>query len=351
MLTILKTRQMTVNDQHEANLNLNDIAQLSGVSRSTVSRVINNHPNVSERTRKRVLEIIEQYSYQPNAVARALVSNSSRVIGVIVPHIITEVFADPFFAMIIQSITVAANEADYGVTLGLTSQADSTNTLNRILNDSLLDGIIIAEASISPDILRQLHLRNKRFVLIGRPPIDDLPIAHVDVENEHGGFLATQHLIARGCQHIVFIPGRPELTSSIDRQLGYEKAMVSAGLQPRLSRPGNFLKEESYQAVCELLAEPAPLDAIFCASDATAMGAIEAIQAHGLRIPEDIAVVGFDDAALASSLSPTLTTVRQDVMLSGKVAAQLLIRLIENPDDDYSQKNILPIHLIVRESA
>lgn len=342
---------MTVNDHQTANLNLNDIAALSGVSRSTVSRVVNNHPNVSQSTRERVLAVIKEHSYQPNAAARALVSNSSRVVGVIVPHIITEVFADPFFAMLIQSITMTANEVDYGVTLGLTSQADNTNTLKRILNDSLLDGIIIAEASINPDLLRELHQRGKRFVLIGRPPLDDLPICYVDAENEEGGYIATHHLIERGRKHIGFIPGRPDLTSSIDRQNGYKRALHEANLLPTISPPGNYLKDDSYRAMKHLLSQEPALDAVFCASDVMALGAMEAMQEAGVHIPDDIAIVGFDDAALSSSTTPPLSTVRQDVMLSGQVAAQLLIRQIESPNSDETQKNVLPVQLIIRESS
>ncbi len=342
---------MATHEHHENSLNLNDIAALSGVSRSTVSRVVNNHPNVSDRTREKVLAVIQEHRYHPNAVARALVSNSSRVLGVIVPHIITEVFADPFFAMLIQSITVRANELDYGVTLGLTSQADNTNTLKRVLNDPLLDGIIIAEASIQPDVLRELHERGKRFVLIGRPPVDDLPIFHVDHENEKGGFLAAQHLVERGRKRIGFIAGRPDLTSSIDRQRGYERALQSAGLSPIIGPPGNYVKETAYHAMKSLLAQEPSLDAVFCASDAMALGAMQALQEADIRIPDDIAIVGFDDAAISSSASPPLTTVRQDVMLSGQVAAQLLISQIENPNGDQSQRKILPVQLIIRETS
>ena len=330
-------------------LNLNDIAELTGVSRSTVSRVVNNHPNVSEKTRQRVLAVIQEHNFQPNAVARALVSQRSKVIGIIVPHVINELFADPFFAMIIQAITTTANRIDYGVTLGLTSAADNTNTLERILSDPLLDGIIIAEASIKPSFLYTLHERGKRFVLVGRPPIDDLPIAYVDHENEKGGYLATRHLIDTGRQRIAFIPGRPTLTSSIDRQNGYERAMCESNRALIIGAPGNYMKDQAYQSMLGLIEQN--VDAVFCASDMMSSGAMAAIKDSGLRIPEDIAIVGFDDAPIALTTTPQLTTIQQDIMLSGKVAAELLIRQIENTQDDPPQEKILPTNLIIRNSS
>lgn len=334
--------------ENNQNLNLEDIAQLSGVSRSTVSRVINNHPNVSSRTRERVMQIIEQYNFQPNAVARALVTQRSRVIGILVPHIITEVFTDPFFAMLIQGITLKANQLDYGVTLGLTSQKDNTNTINRLINDPLLDGFIIAEASISPAFLEHLHQENKRYILIGRPPTKS-PIHYVDVENIKGSYMMTQYLIERGYRNIAFIPGRMSLTSAIDRQIGYEQAMHDAGLPCNISTPGNFTKEGGYRATQAILAEHP--DAIYCASDMMAAGAAQAIKEAGLGIPNDIALAGFDDAAVASALEPALTTIRQDVVVSGEVAAEALIyQLIENSPDAVVQ-HILPVSLIVREST
>lgn len=337
--------------ENNQNLNLEDIAHLSGVSRSTVSRVINNHPNVSSRTRERVLKIIEQYNFQPNAVARALVTQRSRVIGILVPHIITEVFTDPFFAMLIQGITLKANQLDYGVTLGLTSQKDNTNTINRLINDPLLDGFIIAEASVSPAFLNQLYQEHKRYVLIGRPPVTDLPVHYVDVENNKGSYLMTQYLIRRGYRHIVFIPGRLNLTSSIDRQIGYEQAMHDAGLPCGITIAGNFTKEGGYRAAQTVLEERPHPDVIYCASDMMAAGAAQAIKEAGLSIPTDIGLAGFDDVAIASALEPALTTVRQDVVMSGEVAAEALIyELIENSSDTMVQ-HILPVSLIVREST
>ncbi len=338
-----------MNRENNNNLNLEDIARLSGVSRSTVSRVINDHPNVSNRTRDRVMQIIEQYNFQPNAVARALVTQKSRVIGIIVPHIITEVFTDPFFAMLIQGITLKANQLDYGVTLGLTSQADNTNTINRIINDPLLDGFIIAEASVSSEFLEQLHREHKRYILIGRPPVTDLPIHYVDVENIEGGYMMTQHLLACGYRRIAFMPGRLTLTSSIDRQIGYERAMAEAGLEPLISSAGNFTKEGGYFAAQKLL--PTRPEAIFCASDMMAAGAAQAIKEANLVVPQDIALAGFDDAAVAITLEPTLTTIRQDVVVSGEVAAEVLIyQIVENLPDTMVQR-ILPVSLVVREST
>lgn len=335
--------------ENSHNLNLEDIARISGVSRSTVSRVINDHPNVSTRTRERVMQVIRQYNFQPNAVARALVTQRSRVIGILVPHIITEVFTDPFFAMLIQGITLKANQLDYGVTLGLTSQSDNTNTINRLINDPLLDGFIIAEASISREFLQHLHQENKRYLLIGRPPVENVPIHYVDVENEQGSYLMTQYLQGRGYRRIAFMPGRLSLTSSIDRQHGYERAMRDADLPPIVTSAGNFTKEGGYRVAQGLLGNLP--EALYCASDMMAAGAAQAFKEAGINVPQDIGLAGFDDAAVASTLEPSLTTVRQDVVASGEVAAQTLIdHVIETPPDTVVQR-VLPVSLVIREST
>lgn len=332
--------------------NLEDIARLSGVSRSTVSRVINNHPNVSSRTRQRVEEVIERYNYQPNAAARALASQRSNVIGVLIPHIVSAVFSDPFFPLLLQSISSFASQLDYDVTLWLTSTEENGNILNRVLGNRLLDGLIVASAVVDDPILEKLQERGKPFVLIGHPSVHHYTSAnYIDVENEMGARLMTEYLIKSGRRRIAIIPGRDELPSNQDRLVGYANTLEEYDIpaDPNLVGPfGNFTEVGGYQSMKHLLNQN--IDAVFCASDFMAFGAIRAIREAGLRIPDDVAVAGFDDMPGTESHHPPLTTVRQPIGQLGTKAAQILIDILEgNIEQPYQE--LLPVELVIRESA
>jgi LacI family transcriptional regulator len=341
-------------DSIQNDFNLEDIARISGVSRSTVSRVINNHPNVSDRTRERVEEIIKRYNFQPNAAARALASQRSNVIGVMIPHIVSAVFSDPFFPLLLQSITSYASHSDYDVTLWLTSTEDNGNVLNRVLGNRLLDGLIVASAVVDDPVLEKLQERGKPFVLIGHPSARHYASAnYIDVENEMGARLMTEYLIKRGHRRIAMIPGRQELPSNQDRLVGYANTLEEHGISadPNLVAPvGNFTEVGGYQSMKHLLSQDQNIDAVFCASDYMAYGAIRAIREAGLRIPEDIAVAGFDDMPGTESHHPPLTTVRQPIGQLGIKAAEILIGILEG-DTSQPYQELLPVEVVIRESA
>lgn len=332
--------------------NLEDIARLSGVSRSTVSRVINNHPNVSSRTRERVMEIIKRYNFQPNTAARALASQRSNVIGVIIPHIVSAVFSDPFFPLLLQSITSVASHLDYDVTLWLTSTEDNGNIINRVLSNRLLDGLIVASAVVDQPVLEKLEQRGKPFILIGHPSTHQRTSAnYVDVENENGAHLMTEYLIKSGRRRIAMIPGREELPSNQDRIVGYANTLEEYGIpanQDLIGPFGNFTEVGGYESMKYLLKQE--IDAVFCASDFMAFGAIRAIREAGLRIPDDIAVAGFDDMPGTESHHPPLTTVRQPIEELGIDAAETLIGILKDNISQPYQK-LLPVELVIRESA
>lgn len=334
--------------QDKRQLNLEDIAEMSGVSRSTVSRVINNHPNVREATRQRVMEVVDRVNYQPNRVARALASRRAKVVGILVPHLVSDVFADPFFPLLLQSITARANHLDYGVTLWLTALEDNAQNLNRVLNDFLMDGLIIAEASVDPPFLESLIERERLFVQVGRPSFHQNKVNYVDVENERGGRLMAEHLLAQGRQRIGFIPGRAELLSMKERLQGCATVLKAAGLPLVVAPPGEFSEQSGYQSMRWLLDHE--VDAVFCASDLMALGAYKAIKEAGLCIPDDIAVGGFDDNSSAASTDPPLTTVRQPIKELGELAVEVLITLLENEQQEIFQQ-VLPVELVVRAST
>ena len=336
----------------ENDFNLEDIARLSGVSRSTVSRVINNHPNVSKRTRERVEEVVKHHNFQPNAAARVLASQRSKVIGVMIPHVVSEIFSDPFFPLLLQSITSYASHIDYDVTLWLTSIQDNGNILNRVLGNRMLDGLIVASAVVNDPVLEKLQKRGKPFVLIGHPSTRHYASAnYIDVENEMGARLMTEYLIQSGYRRIAMIPGREELPSNQDRLVGYTNTIEEHGIpadRNLVGPAGNFTEVGGYQSMKHLLHQE--IDAVFCTSDYMAYGAIRAIREAGLRIPHDIAVAGFDDMPGAESHHPPLTTVRQPIGQLGIKAAETLIGILEG-DISQPYQELLPVELIIREST
>jgi LacI family transcriptional regulator len=332
---------------------LEDIARLSGVSRSTVSRVINQHPNVSSRTRERVMAVIDQYDFQPHPAARALASLQSKLIGILIPHAVSDIFIDPFFSILLQGITTAANHMDYTAVLWLTSaEADEKTFYNRVFNNRLVDGIVVASAMVDEAFLDRMEQTGKPFILVGRPFAGQDWVNYVDVENRQGAQMIVEYLLGRGYQRIAMIPGRPDLTSTQDRQQGYVDALQGAGITIDMSliTPGRDYTEKSgYESTKSLIKHNA-IDAIFAANDVMALGAIRAIHEAGLRIPEDIAVAGFDDVPSASVANPALTTVRQPIAKLGDIVTSGLINLL---DDKITPpiREILPVELVIRQST
>jgi DNA-binding LacI/PurR family transcriptional regulator len=337
-----------VSEKKIKKLSLNDIAELSGVSPATVSRVINDYEHVSPKTRRRVMDVIEKYNYQPNLMARALARQSTQVLGIVIPELVNEVFTDPFFAHMIQNITYSANNHDYDVTLWLTSNNDNSRIVNRILNSSLSDGLIIAEASIDPFVLDLLDKNDKLYMLIGRPALSRPQVNFVDVENFKGGYEITRYLIEKGYRRIGFIPGRETVPAAQDRHDGYLAAVGEANLPDIIGPAGHYTETGAYKSTVYLLQQK--VDAIFSGSDLMAVGAIRAIQDNGLHVPADIAVAGFDDMPLSTRTYPALTTMRQPIDVVGRTVAEALIGLLEGEIAPPFQK-ILPVELIVRQSA
>lgn len=332
-------------------LNLEDIARLSGVSRSTVSRVINNHPNVSARTRQKVLAIIEEHNFQPNAMARALASQRTRIVGVIIPYFVTKVFSDPYFPSLLQSATETANALDYSVTLWLASTNNELEILNRVIHNDLLAGLIITSAVAGEAFMDVLLESNKPFILVGHPGANRHEVSYVDVENEQGSYLGVCHLIENGRTRIGFIPGQKFLPSNQDRENGYFRALNEAGLPINsawVGPPGDFTREGGYLSMKYLLRQN--LDAVMCASDMMAIGALDAIIDAGLKVPEDIAVIGFDNIPESENFEPALTTVAQDIYGLGEAAAKGIIGLLEGYLDG-PYREVHPIELKVRETT
>ncbi len=332
-------------------MNLEDIAKEAGVSRSTVSRVINNDGYVSKETRARVLEIVERLNFSPNHAARTLVTQRSNVISVVISTV--EVFFgdNSYFPMLLQGIAKAANDHDYGILLWLGQTGeDPEHFSQRILRNRMTDGLILASIAYDNPLFERLAHSIPHFVPVERPLIFEDIVSYVTIDNLKAGQIATEHLINLGYQRIAHITGRMTIADAIDRFNGYRLALEKAGkpYDEKLVVYADFDDPSGYQAMQTLIHQKP--DAIFIASDTAAIGAMRFIHESGLRVPEDIAIVGFDDLDVAEKSNPPLTTIRQPVQEKGAAAVNLLLDLINETKKSPSQV-ILPIQLVIRESC
>lgn len=331
-------------------LTLEDIGKLAGVSRSTVSRVVNDHPNVSDDVRERVLEVIQATGYHPNVAARTLASQHSWMIGLVLPHSVSAFFADPYFPRLAQGIAQACNQNEYTLGLFLVgSKEDEEKIYPRISRKGFLDGILIQAGQIGDQLIDRLIDTSLPLVVVGRPfQIEN--VSFIDIDNNASAYNAVSHLIRLGRKRIGTIAGLPASTVSIDRKDGYLKALTERGrsVDESLIVDSDFTEAGGYFAMQQILhAQP---DAIFAASDLMAIGAMRAVRDAGLKIPQDIAFVGFDDIPPATQHDPQLTTVRQPIIQFGINAVEILIDLIENGTKP-ARRIILDTELVIRDSC
>lgn len=329
---------------------LEEIARLAHTSRSTVSRVINNDPNVKEATRQRIQEVIQRLNYQPNQAARSLAGGHTHVLGLVIPTGVASVFSDPYFPTLIRGISTTCQDHEYSVMLWLAEPEYERRTVMQVLQNGFIDGIIVSSMPIDEKMIEALIASQLPFILVGRHP-QHPEISFIDVENQSGARQAVEHLLACGRRQIAHLSGPLNTIVGIDRQKGYLDALQAHGIppDPRLVLEGDFSEEDGYRLTRSLL--PHQPDAIFAASDAMAIGAIRLLHEEGLAVPEQVAVIGFDDMPFAARSQPPLTTVRQPIQQTGALAAERLIALIESPQHPGDQHIVLPTELVVRESC
>lgn len=329
-------------------LTLEDIARLANVSRSTVSRVLNNDPNVRPETRARVEAVMRELNFQPNLAARSLVARRTDIVGLVIPAGTEDIFSDPYFGILIQGISQACNAHDYSVMLWLAEPAYERTAIRKILYGGLLDGVIVSSMLIDDPIVQALYQSDMPFVLVGRHP--SWPVHYVDVDNIGGAREVTEHLIRSGRRRIATITGPRNMIAGMDRFQGYGEALQAHDLPilPELVVEGNFSQRSGYEAMQRLL-EARP-DAVVAASDMMALGALQVLRHAGLRVPDDVALVGFDDVPAAERADPPLTTVRQPIQTMGYQALTTLLDVIRHPGGEPRQV-VLPTDLIIRNSC
>jgi len=329
-----------------------DVARLAGVSRTTVSLVLNNVPNsgIPLETRKRVLDAARQLNYYPNAAARSLVSQRTMTLGLLLCQSPEQVFADPFLPQALQGISSVAQPAGYRLLLE-TVNGPGTGEYLTLVREKRIDGLILSGPRSDDNALLTLWREGFPVVLWGHLPDTDIPF--VDVDNVRAAYMAVEHLIRLGHRRIALITYAPlDYTSSRARWEGYRRALADyhVTLDPDLVAYGAFREESGEEAMERLLSlDPRPT-AVFAASDAVALGAMMAIRRWGLRIPDDIALVGFDDIPLAGYVDPPLTTVRLPAFDIGRKAAQLLVDLVEGRPPG-TTRMLLETTLVVRASC
>jgi len=328
-----------------------DVAREAGVSRATVSYVINNRTDgnvrISEETRCRVLEAIEELGYRPNVLARSLRQGQTHTIGMIVPD-----NTNPFFAEVARGVEDTSFEQGYSVIL-CNSDGDLDKELlyTNVLAEKRVDGILFVAAGMSTEHICALQERRMPVVVVDRD-IPDVAVDSVMTANERGGWLATRHLIELGHRHIGCIAGPSDVTPSAERVTGYRHALREAGLpvDEVLILKGDFQYESGYQAARQLLSMEDPPTAIFACNDLMAIGTVSAAVRLGRQVPADLSVVGFDDVPLASFANPALTTIVQPKYEIGVVAATMLLERMQDPDRPPYRK-MLDTVLVVRQST
>lgn len=330
-------------------LTIIEIAKQAGVSRSTVSRVINDDPNVNAATRQRVRSVMQKFNFQPNAAARGLAAGKTRILGLVIPRGVAALFSDPYFPQVIQGISAACNLHDYSTMLWLAEPEYERRTIQQIVTAGMIDGVIVASALTDDAVVEAVRVRKIPFVLIGRHPIHP-DLTYIDVDNRMSSRDAVMHLLRLGHKRVATISGPLSMIGGMDRLEGYKDALRARGFIPddSLIAEGDFSEDSGYSAMRELL--PRNPDAIFVASDMMALGAMRALREAGKKIPDDIALVGYDDMPFAARTDPPLTTVRQPIHRAGFVAAETLMELIQE-QDAAPRRVILPTELVIRESC
>lgn len=334
-----------------SSVSIKDIARAAGVSHSTVSRALADSPLVKPATKARIQRLAREMGYSPDARARSLVMGQTRTIGVVVTTI-----SDPFAAQVVQSIESTAHNHHYTVIL-CTSGAEPEREMTAVemLRSKRVDAVIVTSSRVGALYQEYLARIGVPIVLINNHSEHGRYTFSVSVDNMHGAYMATRHLLDAGHRRIAYISRPADFRSNLERQQGYRQALTDAGLEsdPQWIVEGTGRIGGGQRAFHKLMALENPPTAVFCYNDMTAIGVLRAACDAGQIVPDDLAVVGFDDIPLAAYMCPSLTTVAQPLTEMGKTAVEMALALMETqePDSGRFSNVTLPGQLIVRESS
>ncbi|MEU1691070.1 LacI family DNA-binding transcriptional regulator [Streptomyces hirsutus] len=326
---------------------LDEVAECAGVSRSVASRALNNAPHVSRAKREAVERAVRHLGYVPNSTARALATRQTGAAALVVSGEDPSIFADPFFAQVIVGASGALEEADLHLMLCLAASDRGRKRVGELLRSKGADGVMLMALREGDPLIRMAEEAEMPVVFGGRPA-GPAPRWYVDVDNVGGAREATEYLVSRGRTRVAAICGRLDTEAGRARYRGYRDAMLAAGLDPFPPQEGDFTESSGAAAMAVLLAAHPDLDGVFAANDNMGAGALRTLREAGRPVPADIAVVGFDDLAVARIADPPLTTVHQPITAFGREMARMLVALVNGQDPT---PLILPTRLVIRSSA
>lgn len=325
---------------------------MAGVSRATASRVFTDSPRVSEEARRSVQRAAGELGYVPNRAARSLVTGRSDSVALVIPEPTTRLFGEPFWPRLVRGIAEALSFHELQLVLLLPQGPADELRVARYLEAGHVDGALLVSLHGDDPLPARLIERRVPVVVGGRPPGDRPAISYVDVDNRTGAMTAVRHLAGSGRRRIATITGTLDMSAGHDRLDGYRRALQAAGLplDPELEETGDFSHESGLLAMRMLLERRPDLDAVFAASDLMAAGALLSLREMGRRIPEDVAVVGYEDSVIASSTLPPLSSVRQPTEEMGREMARLLLAALAS-GRQVPRQVVLATELVVRESS
>ena len=331
-------------------MTITEIAKEAGVSKSTVSRVLNNKSDVLPGTKDRVLRVIREHQFQPNAYARSMSQRRSRTIGIVVPHDIDYVFQNQYYMDIQRGILKSLTRRGYYALI--LCCRDMKEAFDAVLQKRVDGLLVISPLYEHAPYINELLEQHVPLVLIGKAP-ESQQVYQVCIDNYKGAMSAMQHLYDLGHRRIAFINGPHFLPSSQERRRGYLDAMQRMGsrVEPGMIREGYNSLDSGYQTANQILDEFPDTTALFVASDYMAIGVLDAIHDRGLHVPQDISVVGFDNIQMAEQVTPSLTTINQQIEEKGRLSGNLLMDLIEGEKTPDHHVIDVEARLIVRDST
>lgn len=332
---------------------IKDVAVASGVSPSTVSRVITDNPRISDDTKRKVRKAMKELGYHPNINARNLVAKSTNAIGVILPSSTDKSLQNPFFPEVLRGIGSIIHEMKYSMSLstGVTEE-DIFEEVQRMVYGSYVDGVILLYSRINDRVTQFLYEQKFPFVIVGQPYEHINEITHVDNDNVQAGKEITTHLIKNGHEKIAFIGGSKDLLVTRDRESGYAQAMEEAGLKApeEYKMHSEFLKSGGGEAVERLFSLDTPPTGIVVSDDLMSLGVLSMLKESGHHVPSDISLVSFNNVYLSEITSPTLTTVDIQIHELGAQSAKALIELTQN-EKEPAKRIIIPHRIVYRDSV
>ncbi len=332
-------------------ITMSDVAREAGVSLMTVSRVVNNKGEISPDTRQRIQDVIDKLGYRPSGIARSLAGGQTYTLGLVVPDI-----ANPYFSGMAHGVTSVANAEGFGVLLCDCEEDTSLElTMLDVLDEKRVDGVIVAAPRTTTQDLLPILARHQNVVVVNRlfeETENPIVCGYVLNDDKAGGYIITQYLLEHGHRHIGFLAGPSSSFGSMRRMKGYSAALreKSLAVNPKIVQYCIPTVDGGRDAARCMIEENLEVTALFCFNDLVAIGALQCCQQLGRNVPDDMAIIGYDDIPMASWVTPTLTTIKVNFESMGKTATKLLINHINNCEDDCNSL-VLDPQLIIRDSA